>query len=209
MPHLSGSSQGCFCLLLHLMKWLQMQRVSDCWNTSAVCRDVLQPAPTSSWEASGAQQQLQQQQQLDSDLTALLGEMQQALPAHAGRDAQEQPEAASVLQQSMTSPKQLAMVSLLHAMHLVSPQQIAVQQMHIPIPVLKDVRECRPHQGARRRHSLALAGAYSVHLSMTQAADAGGAGLRGSHAQQAAGGQAAAYLCCWQLSKPPASHSRA
>ena len=105
-------------------------------HTSAVCREVLQPALTSSWEASGAQQELQQQQQqLDSDLTALLGELQQELQAQEGRDAQGEPEAACAPQQSMTLPNQPAMVSLLHAMHLVGPQNFAVRQMHFPNPV--------------------------------------------------------------------------
>ena len=118
-----------------------MQRVSGSWKGSAACRDILQSASTSSWEASGAQQKLQheqQQQQLDNDLTALLGELQQALPAQESRDAQQQPEAACVPQQSVTPPKQLAMVSLLHAMHSVGPQKVAVQQKHTPIPVLED-----------------------------------------------------------------------
>ena len=155
MLHLSGSIQGCSCLLVQLMKSLHMQRVSGDRNGSAVCRDTLQSAPTSGWEASGAQQLQLQQQQLDSDLTALLGELQQALPAEEGRDAQDQPEAACVPQQSLPSPEQLAVVSLLHAMHLVGPQRVAVQQMHITIPVLEACSGMKTQQGlARRRHSL-------------------------------------------------------
>ena len=118
--HLSGGSQGCFCLLLHLMQRLHMQHVFGRRNRSTARRDILQSAPTSSWEASGAQQQLQQQQQQqqpDDDLTALLGELQQAQPAQEGRDAQEQPEVACVPQQSLPSLQQLATVRLMHPVH--------------------------------------------------------------------------------------------
>ncbi len=137
--HPNGSFLGCFCLLLQLIKWLHMQHVSGEQNPFTACRNILQSAPTSCWEAPGAQQQLllQQQQQLDSDLTALLGGLQQALPAQEGRDAQEQPEPACGPQQSMTSPEQLSTVSLLRPAHLVSPKTLQCSSC-TSNPILED-----------------------------------------------------------------------